>query len=187
LSSFLQQLAYLDRAALDASEALRTAPLTACFVILSAWWVKGPLIIAAGGLADVRTQRRLPVAASSAALCLAVGSALAALLKELVDRARPALADPAFTALTATPASPSFPSGHAVTAFATAAAVGALHPRLRLPLFVLAALVGFSRIYLGVHYLFDVVAGAAIGTAIGLLGAWAIRRLPWLRSIPARS
>lgn len=187
MSPLLQQLADLDRTALEASQGFRTGPLTVWFLVLSAWWVKGPLIIATGGLADVRTRRRLPLAASTAALCLAVGSALAALLKELVDRARPALADPAVTALTATPDSPSFPSGHATTAFAAAAAVGALHPRLRWPLFTLAALVGLSRIYLGVHYIFDVVAGAALGTAIGLLGVWAIRRVPWIRSIPTRS
>jgi undecaprenyl-diphosphatase len=187
LSPFLHDLASLDRTALDLTQGFRAGPLTVWFLVLSAWWVKGPLIVAAGWLADVRTRRRLPLAASSAALCLAVGSALATLLKELVDRARPALADPDVVALTATPDSPSFPSGHATTAFAAAAAVGALHPRLRWPLFILAGLVGLSRIYLGVHYVLDVVAGAALGTAIGLLGVWAIRRVPWLRSIPARS
>jgi undecaprenyl-diphosphatase len=189
LSPFLHHLASLDRTALEASQGFRAGPLTVCFLLLSAWWVKGPLIIATGWLADVRARRRLPLAASSGVLCLAVGSALAALLKELVDRARPALADPSLTALTATPDSPSFPSGHATTAFAAAAAVGAFHPRLRWPLFLLAALVGLSRIYLGVHYVFDVIVGAALGTAIGLLGAWAIRRLmsPWARSTPARS
>ena len=97
------------------------------------------------------------------------------------ERVRPALADPAIEALVPTPASASFPSGHAATAFAAAVAVGAFYPRLRWPLLGLAALVGLSRIYLGVHYVLDVLAGAALGLALGLLMVWATRRLlGWL-------
>ena len=147
------------------------------FVLLSAAWVKGPLIVACGACADVRARRMLPLTAATGAVALGVGAALSGLVKELVDRARPAFADPAFNALVSTPDTPSFPSGHATTAFAAAAAVGALHPRLRVPLFLLAALVGFSRVYLGVHFALDVLAGAALGTAIGLGVASTVKRL----------
>ena len=74
------------------------------------------------------------------------------------------------------PASPSFPSGHATTSFAAAAAVAILVPRLRVPAFALAALVGFSRVYLGVHYTLDVLCGAVLGTLIGVGIALAARR-----------
>ncbi len=65
------------------------------------------------------------------------------------------------------PSSTSFPSGHAASAAAFAVAVGDVFPRLRLPLRVAAAIVGFSRVYTGVHYPGDVVIGAVTGAVIG--------------------
>ena len=50
-------------------------------------------------------------------------------------------------------------------------------PRWRVPALAVAALVGFSRIYLGVHYMLDVLAGALLGAAIGFLVARAAQRL----------
>jgi undecaprenyl-diphosphatase len=151
------------------------------FVLASAWWVKWPLLVAVGACGDARCRRRLPPALLSGLLAVGAAAGLTSVLKELVDRLRPALADPGIEALVPTPASASFPSGHAATAFAAAIAVGAFHPRLRWPLFGLAALVGLSRIYLGVHYVLDVLAGAALGLALGIVMVWATRRLlGWL-------
>ena len=88
--------------------------------------------------------------------------ALNTAIKLVVRRRRPQLAglDP----VVATPTTLSFPSAHASTAFAGALAysrVGA--PAL--PLYALAAGLSYSRLYLGVHYPSDVLAGALIGTA----------------------
>lgn len=80
-------------------------------------------------------------------------------------------------ALVARPHGHSFPSGHAATSFACATVLALALPRLRVPLFVLAAAVAWSRVYVGVHYPLDVFAGAAIGVAIGA-GVWRIRDLP---------
>ncbi len=155
--------------------------MTTLFVLLSAWWVKWPLFVAIGGCADARCRRTLPWAALTCVSAAGLAAGVTALLKELFDRVRPALADPGIEALVATPDSPSFPSGHTSTAFAAAIAVGSFYPRLRWPLLGLAALVGLSRIYLGVHYGLDVLAGAVLGIALGLVIVWTVRRVrAWL-------
>ena len=81
-------------------------------------------------------------------------------LKEIIGRKRP---------LDDVVRSPAFPSGHTTTAFASATLLGARYPKLRIPLYIGAGLVGVSRIYLGRHYASDVIAGAALGTVIGVL------------------
>lgn len=80
--------------------------------------------------------------------------------KRLVGRKRP---------LDETLGNPSLPSGHAAIAFSVATILGYQYPKLRIPLYIGAGLVSFSRIYLGRHYISDVVTGAAIGTGMGML------------------
>ena len=87
-------------------------------------------------------------------------------VKDLVNRTRPADAHAQIHPLYVVHSS-SFPAGHAATAFAGATLLSYFAPRLS-PLFVvLAAAIGFSRIYVGVHYPTDVLAGAAIGVLVG--------------------
>jgi membrane-associated phospholipid phosphatase len=156
---------------------VRWQPLTAVFVIASAWWMKWPLFAAVGALGDARRRRALPAAAVCAVLAAAFAEAAAFGLKLLTDRARPPLADPAIQALVTLPESASFPSGHAATAFAAATAVALLHPRLRAPLLALAAVVALSRVYLGVHFWSDVLVGSALGVAVGLASALGVQRV----------
>jgi undecaprenyl-diphosphatase len=75
----------------------------------------------------------------------------------------------------------SFPSGHAATAFAGATVLTAFAPRYRLLFYGLAVLIAFSRLYNGVHYPTDVLAGAALGTLTALLLLAAVRRGSLLR------
>jgi undecaprenyl-diphosphatase len=75
------------------------------------------------------------------------------------------------------PSSTSFPSGHSGSAAAFAVAVGDVLPRLRLPLRAAAAVVIFSRVYTGVHYPGDVVAGAAVGALLGRATSTVARRI----------
>jgi membrane-associated phospholipid phosphatase len=165
-----------DRVLLEVVEGLRWEPLTVVFVMLSAWWMKGVAFVMIGAVGDVRARRQLPIPTLIAAVSVGIGSLIVALMKETIDRPRPAHADPSIETAVGTPGSPSFPSGHTATAFAAAAVVGAFYPRLRWPLYGLAALVGLSRIYLGVHFALDVAAGAILGLSIGLGIVWVVRK-----------
>jgi membrane-associated phospholipid phosphatase len=71
----------------------------------------------------------------------------------------------------------SFPSGHTATAFAMATVLVLLikNKRLQLPVLMAATLVGYSRIYLAQHFLLDVLIGAGIGSACGLLSYYMVR------------
>jgi undecaprenyl-diphosphatase len=163
-------IARWDRAVVEAFQHAHWGPANWCFELLSDWWVKSLLVIGIGLLADVWV-RRLPLAAGLATASYFAADGITQALKHTFDRPRPPLADPAVHPLVATPHSFSMPSGHASTAFAAALAVGLVHPRLRWPLLALASLVALSRVWLGVHYLTDVIAGAALGTAVGA-AAW---------------
>jgi membrane-associated phospholipid phosphatase len=83
-------------------------------------------------------------------------------VKLAVRRPRPTLAG--LPALTATLTRLSFPSAHATTGFAAARFYATLVPAA--PLYALATTLAASRLYLGVHYPSDVVAGAALGTVL---------------------
>jgi undecaprenyl-diphosphatase len=85
------------------------------------------------------------------------------LLKSVIHRTRPHV-----STLVAEPHSHSFPSGHAASSFACAVVLAAYVPRWRVAFYVLAALIAFSRAYVGVHYPLDVIAGSIWGMVIGL-------------------
>lgn len=68
------------------------------------------------------------------------------------------------------PSSWSFPSGHTSSAFACATAVFACNKKAGSPLLVFAAIMGFTRIYVGVHYCTDVLVGMVVGIIYGIIG-----------------
>jgi undecaprenyl-diphosphatase len=89
-------------------------------------------------------------------------------LKTAFDRERPPARYPEPDPLVPVPNDASFPSGHAATSFAAATILAFAFPRLALPLLVLALAVGFSRIYVGVHYPLDIAGGALIGVVVAI-------------------
>jgi undecaprenyl-diphosphatase len=81
------------------------------------------------------------------------------------------------------PTSSSFPSGHSASAAAFAVAVGDVLPTLRWPLRIAGSVVAFSRVYTGVHYPGDVVAGVASGLVAGRSTARIGRRIAARRTV----
>ena len=106
-------------------------------------------------------------------VAILVAEGVSAALKQWFERDRPPLSNPDPEPLVDLPATHSFPSGHATVSFACATVLALAVPRLRVPLYALATLISLSRVYVGVHYPLDVLAGAALGVGIAI----ALRKL----------
>lgn len=99
------------------------------------------------------------------ALSLAINVILTnVILKNIFARIRPYEVIKELTLLTGVPHDFSFPSGHTSSSFAVA---GILFlycpPKIGIPALIIAALIGFSRLYVGIHYPSDVVIGMLVG------------------------
>lgn len=90
-------------------------------------------------------------------------------LKELINRPRPFAAVEGISLLIGVPHGSSFPSAHAATAFAVAASLFCFNKIYGSIALVLASLIAFSRIYLCVHFLSDVIFGAILGLTLGFI------------------
>ena len=170
----------------------RYAPLNDLFVWLGtidkigAVWVASALVVAA--LQRRRVVAVVGLAALTAVTVFAADSASFG-VKDLFLRARPFVAHPQIHPLYAVHSS-SFPAGHAATAFAGATLLSYLAPRASPAFVLLAVAIAFSRIYVGVHYPSDVLAGAGIGVVVGLAAVFALvgaRRLGRPRFLDRRA
>jgi undecaprenyl-diphosphatase len=125
------------------------------------WYLTGLSILLLGG-----TERLTAVASAGSAALVGVGLFMS--LKKLSGRKRPCEIEPHCWATLLPPDQFSFPSGHTITAFAVAIALGEFYPTLLPALLVCALLIATSRILLGMHFLSDVVVGALVGAGLAL-------------------
>jgi undecaprenyl-diphosphatase len=102
-------------------------------------------------------------------LLYAIQSAVIYSLKFLIQRQRPFLFLDMASKLSKGPGEildPSFPSAHAAFSFMMAILLSTWFPRYRVIFFIIAGFIGWTRIYLGVHYPTDVIVGALLGYGI---------------------
>lgn len=94
------------------------------------------------------------------------------LVKVVLRRERPRHAEPELKPLVGVPSSKSFPSSHAAMSFAAAIFLTNFYPGWWPLFFGFALVMSWSRVYVGVHYPSDVLAGTAVGLAMGGLIVW---------------
>jgi undecaprenyl-diphosphatase len=157
----------------------RLAPLNGLFVALGtveklgAIWIVCALAV--GIVLRLRLLQTIVLAVVTATATF-VADSVSFGVKDLVQRARPFEVHPTIHPLYVVHSS-SFPAGHAATALAGAVLLACVAPRLS-PLFLgLAVAICFSRVYVGVHYPSDVLAGAAIGAVVGCAAYLGLRQL----------
>ncbi|MFG2821313.1 phosphatase PAP2 family protein [Kitasatospora sp. NPDC048365] len=167
LRETVRELTVVDQAVYAAVAATPTPTLDTWLRELSTAANHSKISFSIAALLAVRPGAARRAAAAGVA-AVTVASVSANLLgKQLARRPRPDrdAAQVPFVRHVPMPVSASFPSGHTASAFAFATAVGTCLPWTSVPLGLLAATVGYSRVHTGVHYPGDVAAGALLGMA----------------------
>lgn len=118
------------------------------------------------GLLISKKYRRLGVTmAIGLVVCLGAGNLL---LKPLIARDRPFIADPSIIIAISLPSGYSFPSGHSFSSFVSASILARYSRKAAAFAIPTAVLIAFSRLYFSVHFPTDVICGAALGIIVGL-------------------
>jgi membrane-associated phospholipid phosphatase len=166
---WLGELVQVDRAVYSAIADTPTPRLDGAMRRLSTAANYSRLSLAASGaLALLGGRRGRRAAISGLAAVTATSATVNLVVKPFGRRRRPDRAGESVpeSRYVPMPDSRSFPSGHTAAAVAFANGAGQALPAVSLPLHLLAALVGYSRIHTGVHYPGDVLAGAVLGSVL---------------------
>ena len=153
---------------------LRNPILNAIMIFITTLGDKGYIWIAATIVLLIPKKTRKIGMISAMAL---IGSLLInnELIKNLVKRPRPFVTFTDLQIIIPTPSQYSFPSGHTSSSFAAAAVFYRHLPKkLGVPSVILAGLIGFSRLYVGVHYPTDVFAGVVMGIFLSYLAEFLV-------------
>jgi undecaprenyl-diphosphatase len=144
-------------------ENLRSGFLNAVMLFFSGLGTAGLVWIAAGiAMIITKKYRRTGILLL---VCLAVTWVLNDLvIKNLVQRPRPYVSLPGLEVLVPLRSDFSFPSGHSSTSFACAFVITRMNGRRWALAYIVAAMIALSRLFVGVHYPSDVLAGALFGT-----------------------
>src|SRR5438094_7420663 len=133
------------------------------------WLILGMLLAGA--------RRIAPQSLAQLALAIVLASVAAdRVIKPAVQRVRPFQSNPTIQVIGGHPRDWSFPSGHSANAFAGATVLTHALPPAAVVWWALACAIAFSRVYLGVHYPLDVIGGAVVGMACGLVVVTFARR-----------
>jgi membrane-associated phospholipid phosphatase len=163
----LARLGDLDQAALRALRTRVHGPIPdAVMKALGAageWGAVWAIAGLAAAALDPGGRRRWALASAVGPVAIGVNFAI----KVAVGRQRPLIEE--HPPLARAPTKLSFPSAHATSSLAAATALSRVAPAGRPVLYGLAAAICLSRPYLGMHYPSDVLAGAALGAALGRL------------------
>ncbi|MCM1273229.1 MAG: phosphatase PAP2 family protein [Clostridium sp.] len=177
----IQQLVELDgNILLWIQEHLRTDIMTVIMKAITKLGDKGIFFIAVAVLLMVYKPTRK--AGLAALLGLLINLLIVNVwLKNVVDRTRPYYVVQGLQSLLPPQTDSSFPSGHTSHAFVMVAVMwSTMKRKYGVIALVLAILIAFSRLYLGVHYPSDVLAGAVIGLIAGLVSVAIVKR--WKQS-----
>ncbi|HSZ25648.1 MAG TPA: phosphatase PAP2 family protein [Cytophagaceae bacterium] len=125
----------------------------------------------------VNKNKELRYKSYQMAVGLGLSSALSLLLKYSVNRTRPYITY-SFIVPKIKESDPSFPSGHATNAFETATSLSLNFPKwyVIVPAYAWAGAVGYSRMYLGVHYPSDILAGMVLGAGSAWI-TWKVNKI----------
>jgi len=126
-----------------------------------------PLLLVLIGFLWMQRKRGVVALLVLAATITVSDQTSAKIVKPIFKRPRPSVVVADSRPFFGVRGSYSFPSVHATNSFATAMVLDAVFPGARVALFTLAALVGYSRIYVGDHWPSDVLAGMLLGSLIG--------------------
>lgn len=157
-------------------EALRSPLMNALMVFITRLGDAGAIWIVLGIALCV--PRKTRVAGIAVLLALVIQGLIGqVILKPWIGRLRPFHVVEGLQNLVAI-GGYSFPSGHTGSSFAAAAAIWrTVSPRAGAAALVLAALIGFSRMYAGVHFPTDVLVGMLLGCVCGIVSAMLARRI----------
>ena len=179
-----------DLAVFEWVQSIQGKFMTALMVTITTLGDEGILFIAMGlVLLFTKKYRKVGFAILIALIVMSICNNV--ILKDILARPRPFnlyIIDPEayslwggegakyfFPNLVHAPSSYSFPSGHTSSAFAAAFAILIYNRKIGIPMTFFAALMGFSRIYVEVHYCTDVIAGAVVGLIYALIAAVIIK------------